>query len=184
MELEVAKRLLRRRAHRTRNRIPPETREPAEARILERVLALPELSEPTTVLGYVSIRSEVGTPALLAGLGAAGHTVLLPRVEPDGGLTARHATNLEPGAFGIPEPTGPAVPWAEIAVALVPGLAFDRAGHRLGYGGGYFDRTLAAFRGAIVGIAFSCQILDEVPAGPDDVDVDRIVTEDELIVAG
>lgn len=178
MELEIAKRLLRRRAHRTRNGIDAGIRAGAEARIRDHVLGLPELASPTTVLAYVAIRSEVATADLLEALIDAGHTVVLPRVEEDGTLTARRIGALTPGFRGIPEPSGEAVAWSSIAVALVPGLAFDRAGHRLGYGGGYFDRTLAAFRGRLVGIAFAAQIVDEVPAGPDDVDMDVLVTED------
>lgn len=184
MELETAKRILRRRAHRTRNALPPEIRREAEPRILEQVLALPELAEPTTVLAYASIRSEVSTGPILEALATAGHTVLLPRVETDGTLTARPLGVLEPGFQGIPEPTSLAVPWSRIRVALVPGLAFDRQGHRLGYGGGFFDRALLAFGGTIIGIGFACQLLDEVPAGPDDVDLDLTVTEDGPLRVG
>lgn len=183
VDLGTAKRLLRRRAHRTRNAIPVDQRRNAEEQILAHVLALPELRAPSTVLGYVSIRSEVGTSALLEALAAAGHTVLLPRVEPDGGLTARIATGLQPGYRGIPEPTGEPVAWSQISLALVPGLAFDAAGHRLGYGGGFFDRALLAFAGTIAGIGFACQLVDEVPAGDDDVDVDLVITETGVLRA-
>jgi 5-formyltetrahydrofolate cyclo-ligase len=67
-------------------------------------------------------------------------------------------------------------------VLLVPLLAFDRRGHRLGYGGGYYDRTLAALPGATaIGVAHAAQELDEVPAGPEDASLDAIATEAGLI---
>jgi 5-formyltetrahydrofolate cyclo-ligase len=68
------------------------------------------------------------------------------------------------------------------AFLLVPLLAFDRRGHRLGYGGGYYDRTLAALPGATaIGVAHAAQELDEVPAGPEDARLDAIATEVGLI---
>ena len=181
VDLEIAKRLLRRRAHRIRNAIDPVTRLEAERRIRQHILELPQLATPRPVLAYASIRSEVSTMPLLTDLVAAGHQVALPRVEDDGTLTARILDALAPGFRGIPEPSTPAIAWSSIEVALVPGLAFDRHGHRLGYGGGYFDRTLMAFGGTLIGIAFACQVVEDVPAGPDDVDVDLIVTEDGTI---
>ena len=81
--------------------------------------------------------------------------------------------------FGTLRPDGP-----EIVPDLlfVPLLAFDRRGRRLGYGGGYYDRTLAALPGAIaVGCAFAAQEMDEVPAGPHDIALDAVATEREVI---
>jgi 5-formyltetrahydrofolate cyclo-ligase len=69
-------------------------------------------------------------------------------------------------------------------VLLVPLLAFDRRGHRLGYGGGYYDRTLAALPGAVaLGIGYAAQELDEVPAGPEDAPLAAIATEAGLVIA-
>jgi 5-formyltetrahydrofolate cyclo-ligase len=178
VEVEIAKRLLRRRAHRVRNALDVAFRDEAEARIHAHVQALPELAEPRTVLAYASIRSEVSTGALLDALAERGHTLVLPRVEADGSLTARMLEGVAPGFGGILEPSAPAIPWGSIEVALVPGVAFDRAGHRLGYGGGYFDRALVAFAGTAVGLAFRCQVVDEVPTSAHDVDIDVLVTEE------
>lgn len=178
METATAKRLLRRRAHRLRNGLSPDARTQAEPAILAHLLALPELSVPRRILAYASIRSEVATAPIIEALVHAGHEVALPRVEEDATLTARPLGPLQPGFHGIPEPDTAAIPWASIEIALVPGLAFDAHGHRLGYGGGFFDRALMAFKGTIVGIAFAVQLVDEVPSGPVDVDVDLIVTED------
>jgi 5-formyltetrahydrofolate cyclo-ligase len=181
VDLETGKRLLRRSAHRIRNAIDSAERNTAAREITNRILELPELDGTCTVLSYVSIRTEVPTSELNQGLQNSGHTVLLPRVEPDGGLTARPIGPLAPGFMGIPEPVGDPVPWHSIQIALVPGLAFDPRGHRLGYGGGYFDRALMAFRGVIIGVAFDQQLVDEIPTTDDDVDVDLVVTESQVL---
>jgi len=77
------------------------------------------------------------------------------------------------------------VPREEIDVVLIPAVAFDRQGRRVGYGGGYYDRFLPEIpRAARIGAAFACQIVAEIPPDPHDVPADWIVTEDELIVAG
>ena len=89
---------------------------------------------------------------------------------------------LRAGGFGIPEPAAdaPEVAIADLAVLIVPGVAFDTVGRRLGFGGGYYDSVIGAARAAgavAIGLAYDFQIVDECPAGPDDVGVDAVVTE-------
>ena len=96
---------------------------------------------------------------------------------------------MEPGRFGIREPkpqVGTPQAIADIDAILVPAVAFDRRGYRVGYGGGYYDRFLPELRGRAVrvGLAFACQLVDSVPAGAHDVPVDFIVTETEIIATG
>ncbi len=120
---------------------------------------------------------------------AAGHRLCLPRVACKGlPLVFKSwslGDELRPGAFGIPEPL---VSAAEVlpGFLLVPFLAFDRHGNRLGQGGGYYDRTLATLRaqGEVLaaGLGFSAQEVPAVPAGPGDERLDCIVTEKEFIV--
>ena len=94
--------------------------------------------------------------------------------------------DLEVGRFGILEPKAEAerpVDWADIEVAIVPVLAFDKRGHRLGRGGGHFDEILTKVAGKKIGLAFDCQIVESVPTEPHDVSVDIVVTENRVIHA-
>lgn len=97
-----------------------------------------------------------------------------------------HFEALMPGAFGILEPSAAhgAVRLEalhEIDLIIVPGLAFDRKGHRLGYGGGYYDRLLAELDATKMALAFAAQIVEAVPAEAHDERVDFVVTEEEII---
>ena len=91
---------------------------------------------------------------------------------------------LEPAGFGLRAPAAdsPAIALADIAVFLVPGLAFDRAGRRLGWGRGHYDATLARAPGALrVGLGFGCQVVDEVPHEAHDAALHVIITEDATL---
>ena len=136
------------------------------------------------VAGYWPMGDEMDVRPLLAALAERGHVLALP-VTPPRGQPLRFR-RWRPGEALRPGPLGTSVP-AEGEEArpdwlLVPLLAFDRAGRRLGYGGGYYDRTLAALRGAVaVGCAHSVQEVPEVPAGPEDVRLARVATETGVI---
>jgi len=147
------------------------------------------LMAPTNIFaGYMPIGSELDCLPLLNRLAAADVPLCLPVVTaPDQPLIFRRwlpDDPLVPGSFGTSEPTTAA---QEVLpqVLLVPMLAFDRQGHRLGYGGGYYDRTLKALRapsdggGGIVaiGVAFAGQLRDKVPVSDGDQPLDWILTE-------
>ena len=174
-----------------RQALLPADRAARSARIAERLLALPEMQEAERVLFYASLAEEVETWPLLRAWLNRGRLPLLPAVERRGGpLRAAPVrdlvVDLRPGAFGILQPdpsrTG-AVEWQTIQVAILPGLAFDLRGYRLGRGAGYYDRSLPALAPAArrVGLAFECQVVERLPAEPHDVPVDRVVTEDRII---
>jgi 5-formyltetrahydrofolate cyclo-ligase len=91
------------------------------------------------------------------------------------GRLIRHPFGMEE-----PEPNLPVIPSSDVELALVPGLAFDRQGRRLGYGGGYFDRFLRDFTGISVGVIFQALLLDHLPIGEHDVPVKWIVTENGI----
>ena len=117
---------------------------------------------------------------------AAGRTVLWPRVQEDGTLSL-HALgsrgDLGSGFRGILEPStaSPAASLDQVGLVLVPGVAFDRLGGRLGQGGGFYDRLLADLEGAFsVGVAFEAQIVDTLPLEDHDVALDALVTETGL----
>jgi 5-formyltetrahydrofolate cyclo-ligase len=182
----LPKAALRKAALARRDGLAVEAREDASRRIAEIVLSLPEIVRAELVAAYWPIRSEVDVRPLIALLRARKQAVALPQVTPDG-LVFRLAAEsgaLAAGGFGLSEP-GPEAPVVEPRVLLVPLAAFDRRGHRIGYGKGYYDRALARLdaTGPIlaVGIAFSAQETPRVPDGPHDRPLDRIVTEAGLI---
>lgn len=131
------------------------------------------------VAAYRPIRGEID-PQPLA-FAAGGATIGLPVT--DGPImhfrAFRDGDTLAKGAFGIEEPTGPPV---LPDVLLVPLLAFTRAGARLGYGAGHYDRYLAAHGGVAIGVAFAAQEVATLPVEPHDVPLHAVATEDEFIV--
>ena len=177
---------LRKAALARRDGLAVEAREEASRRIAETILSLPEVAKADLVSAYWPIRSEVDLRPLIVGLRARGQAVALPQVTPDG-LVFRLAAEgdaLSPGGFGLSEP-GPDSTIVDPRVLLVPLAAFDRRGHRIGYGKGYYDRALARLdapvRALALGIAFSAQETPRVPDGPHDRPLDAIVTETGLI---
>jgi 5-formyltetrahydrofolate cyclo-ligase len=135
------------------------------------------------VSGFWPMPGEIDTRPLLAALYGRGHVVLLPETPPRARpLIFRHwhpAADMLPERFGTHRPDG-AVGVPE--VLFVPLVAFDRRGYRVGYGGGYYDRTLAELPGArAIGVAFAAQELDEVPVGPHDRQLHAVVTERGVI---
>lgn len=138
-----------------------------------------------TLLLYMPFRGEVATSAIADTARAAGKRVVLPKVVRSGhGLTLHQIDSdpgdLAPGAFGILEPRAgtPQVARNEIDLVVVPGVAFDRQGGRLGYGGGYYDRLLADLPTACkLGLAYALQVVDRLPREPHDVPMDGLATE-------
>lgn len=184
--LKAAKRALRREVLARRDAVPAVRRANASAAIAERAMALPELRDARTVMAFWSFGSEVDTAPLLARLHAAGVQIALPRIEDGEVVPIRFEPEdaVRPTSFGAMEPaTGRALPPGSIDVVLAPGVAFDRAGNRLGYGGGYYDRLLRRVRpeAARIAIAFDLQVVEAVPADRADLRVDAIVTEREVI---
>lgn len=132
---------------------------------------------------YVAVRGEIDPAFLLPLLRTRGWRVCLPVTDPRSRLlsmrTHREGEPLRRGAFDIPEPAGgdPVAP-DRVDLALVPGLAFDRAGHRVGFGGGYYDRWLLGLSGTSLGLCHAEQVVEEVPAAPLDVAVDAVATDE------
>ncbi len=134
--------------------------------------------EARCIAGYWPVRGEIDPRPLLQAL---GRPVALPVTGARGTVLDfrlwRPGDRMAPGPFGIPEPTGPT---AEPDVLLVPLLAFDARGNRLGYGGGYYDRTIAATGALAIGAAHAAQEVAAVPVGPDDRRLAGILTETGL----
>lgn len=160
----------------------PEDHAAAAAAVRRRILAAVPLPGGP-VGGYWPLGSELDVRPLLLHLVERGGVAALPESGPKGRpLTFRRwdaGAPMRTGRYGIAEPDGTEA--VAPAVLLVPLLAFDRAGRRLGYGAGYYDRTIAALRAAgpllTIGVGFAAQEVERVPTGPYDEPLDWIVTE-------
>ena len=179
------KRQLRARAIAQRSGLDPAQRA-ADAERLSRIgLSFLGLPAPVVVSAFLAIGEELDPEPLLATLQNQGHKLALPVMQAKGQpLLFRSwapGAALVPRMWGIREPDAGA-PLVEPDVLLVPLLAFDRAGHRLGYGGGFYDRTLAALRArraiVAIGLAFASQGVDEVPHLDYDERLDWVLTPD------
>ncbi|MDP9296809.1 MAG: 5-formyltetrahydrofolate cyclo-ligase [Actinomycetota bacterium] len=186
-KLSREKRELRRRMKALRDGLDPGERARSADRIVELLLALPEVRDGGTVSAYFAFGSEIPTVELLARLDGDRKRIALPLVR-DGEMTMvsyRPGDALTMSAYGAHEPTGGAeIAPTEVDVFITPGLAFDRRGFRLGYGGGFYDRYLRRARPDALrfGVCYSAQLVDEVPSGLSDERVDRIVTEEGTTV--
>lgn len=153
------------------------------AMIATKLLAHSKVCQARTLMLYHSLPDEVAMTPLLTEF-YQSKTLLLPKVTYEGLTLHRYEgeSSLERGAYHIQEPTTPLFEeWQMIDVMLVPGLAFDRLGHRLGRGKGYYDRLLASMEGRVgrlpylIGVCFDFQMLDSVPRDAHDYDVDEVV---------
>ena len=138
------------------------------------------LASSNTILLYNALSDEVPTQALMDKLVAQGKTVLLPCVINDTDMELRRYTgpqDLQTGSFGIQEPTGELfTDYDAIDVAIVPGMAFDAEGHRLGRGKGYYDRFLSRVPHLYkIGLCFSWQLVDQVPYDEHDIKMDEVI---------
>jgi 5-formyltetrahydrofolate cyclo-ligase len=178
--IDDRKRASRQLALRLRASCDPLAGEPLASQVLQHC---PPQAD-AVVAGVWPLPGEIDLRPLLRQLAARGHVLALP-VTPKRGLplTFRRwapGEALAQGRFGTLHPLGPEI---DPDLILVPLLAFDRRGRRLGYGGGYYDRTLAARPGAMrIGVGFAALEMDEVPVGPEDIVLPRIATEAGVIL--
>lgn len=162
--------------------------EPASAAIAARVLALPELCVARTVALYQALPSEPATAGLWHALAARGLRTVFPRIEKGTRVlvfgAADGEADLVRGPLGIRQPApGRDVALDAIDVFVVPGVAFDLGGWRLGYGGGYYDTTLARARADAprIGLCFDEELLERLPHEAHDAPVDVVVTDERTI---
>ena len=190
--LREAKQAMRTLVAAARDALDPAWRAQASIRLVGRIAALPTFVDARTVLLTAPFRSEWDASPLLARALAAGKVVALPRVDESSRMLELRrivdpARDIVAGYRGLPEPARDCerVATASIDWVLVPGIAFDRMGGRLGYGGGYYDRLLPVLpaRATRVAGAFSAQIVDAVPSAPHDITMDTVVTEADVVLA-
>ncbi len=153
------------------------------------LFSIPSFSGARTLMLYASIRDEVPTHALMARLLAAGRHVVLPVAQKeDKSITPAYLSSMDDlssGLFGVPEPKGEGRQDCEpssIDVALIPALAFDLQGHRLGHGLGYYDRFLPKLSCPLIGLAYDAQIAPRLPREAHDHPVNFIVSEKRVVV--
>ena len=182
---------VRRDALKARRSLSAEQVESLSARIQDALVALPEFLEAGVVASYAAKRDEVQTGKLMQSALSSGKRLLVPRTDPHSFslrfCEIRSLDQLALGYLGIPEPllTSKAVPLSESQLVIVPVVAWDDVGQRVGYGKGYFDRELRSRgRAVAAGLAFESQRRDRLPATPSDVPLDIIVTERRVLRFG
>ncbi len=194
MTLETAirerKDSLRKQAHANRN--AQENKDDLSRRIVGAFMSLPEYATAETVMFYIDVRSEVRTRQDLELALQTGKTIVVPWCNTDGELELFRLASMEEleiGMYRILEPRAELrqLPQKQINVEsldliMVPGVAFDRRGARMGHGKGYYDKLLehARLDTPLVALAFECQLFEEIPVAHHDIFMDRIITEEQV----
>ncbi len=179
------KKTLRREMGERISSMPLELLQSVDEAVFMNLTDLPELRRAVNVFVYWSCGREIDTHRLIEMLLRQKKTVALPLITGAGVMEARiirSAGELIPGALNIPAPpaSAPLMAPGDIDVAVVPGLAFDKKGYRLGRGGGYYDRYLPGTAAFTVGLCRECCLERELPAEDHDVRVDCVVTEKKI----
>ncbi|HWQ74741.1 MAG TPA: 5-formyltetrahydrofolate cyclo-ligase [Syntrophomonas sp.] len=187
IDLKGSKTALRSEMKAQRNLLAPEQMAQASVAIAKRINDLLPVQKARTIMGYASIQNEVALESFYEQQRRQGRTILLPRVQGDliEAVEWKGWKETKVSSFGICEPVGSSFPPEEIDVVLVPGLAFDGRGFRLGYGRGYYDRFLPELRpGAFkCGICYEFQVVESVFPHAEDVSMHWIVTDhSELVI--
>lgn len=168
----------------TRKALPVAARAERSRAIVERVVALPSFREAEIVAAFVAIRGEVDLSELRERAHSAGKVLALPRIDYGLGrivlLAHEPGDALVAGPLGVPEPAPSArrIDEATVDLVVVPGLAFDPRGFRVGYGKGFYDQLLPTLtRARSCAVGFDFQLVSEVPDQPHDVAVDLLITD-------
>lgn len=184
------KKLIRKETLIKRDSIDPEKKQEKDKLIMGRILSLPSFKKANTVLYFASFRSEVSTLQQIEEALKMGKRIMLPKVDKiDKRLRLYEIHSIgeiKSGFMGIPEPDVSPERERDINDAdlvIMPGVAFDPKGNRLGYGAGYYDKLLAGLKKKIplIAIAYEEQIVDSLPAESHDIRVDMIVTDERII---
>lgn len=182
------KHLIRKKILSVRKRHKEEDRVIKDKEIEDKMFSLPEFKKAKIILFYVSIKGEVRTDNAISESLERGKHILVPFAD----LKKRELLiseikdldELSPGAFGIPEPKNPKeFPLEKIDMVVIPGIAFDREGNRVGYGMGFYDRFLKTLKPRIprIALAYDFQIVGEIPTDGHDVRIHKIITEKEIV---
>ncbi len=178
-DLQEAKRRLRSQIRRLKRERTPQDLAAQSRQIAERFLSHPRVLASNIIMAYHSLPDEVDTRKLLDHLLSMEKTVVLPQVTGPSTMVLRRyegPDSLREGAYGILEPVGELFnDYSSIDLVIVPGMAFDHAGHRLGRGKGYYDRLLPQLTKAYkIGLCFDFQMTDNVPHDEKDVVMEEV----------
>jgi 5-formyltetrahydrofolate cyclo-ligase len=186
-DIAERKKLIREQAHANRN--AQTNKDELSKVICDRFMTLPEYAAARTVMFYIDVRAEVRTRHSLPAALASGKTIVVPWCNDRGELELFRLANMEELSIGMykilePRPELRNRPdkqcqAEELDVVMVPGVAFDRRGARMGHGKGYYDKLLQHARAdtPLVALAFECQFFPEIPVAPHDIFMDKIITE-------
>lgn len=197
-ELREVKRQLRSFAEARRQQLPIEQRQSASELICQHTVGIIDnyarsITHQPTILAYIPFRSEVDITPLIRHCWEANYKLAVPKV--DKRLLSMEAyeihsfVELEPGAWGILEPSALIAKLTAlhtIDIIIIPGLAYNREGSRLGYGSGIYDRFISRYdalglsRPLMLGVCFDIQLHDSIPTEQHDLRVDRIITEEAV----
>ena len=166
----------------------PEEKKHKDTGIIKKLSRLGEFRKAGTIMFYLPIHGEVDLRALF-GKFRLNKKFILPKIKDEKNLHLYHIDNLEdtaPGKFKIPEPKLhlQRAAASEIDLVLVPGIAFAKSGHRIGYGKGFYDRLMKKIKGPKIGIAYDFQMVENIPAEKHDTPMDIIVTEKRILRIG
>ena len=178
---------LRKQMRRRRDLLDPQVRQIHSTQIAVRVLAQADVVQAERIFIYVSFRSEVDTRDLIERLIQKGKDVFVPVIcLNDQMQMARFVgwENMRPDSFGVLAPNPPIIQPVIIDTAIVPGLAFSPDGARIGYGKGHYDRFFAQHVVETkIGIAFDCQIIEQIPADALDCPMDWVISESRILTS-
>jgi 5-formyltetrahydrofolate cyclo-ligase len=186
-----SKKELRRRMLEVRTGLPEDYRARCSETICRNLVQLNEFRRSSAILFYMPFRGEADVRPAIVHAWQTGKTVLLPRVRPENrsmkAVRVNSFDELVAGAYGILEPPGDPereVPLDRIDLVVVPGVAFDRRGYRLGYGGGYYDRFFACLsdRPVRTGVCFTEQLVETAMPEEHDQPMHMLVTPDQVLV--
>ena len=190
-DIDEVRRRLRRQALACRRQLSAEERARKSQRIRQRLFDFAPFRRARRIHSYVSLAEEVDTHAIIQAVLARHGVVSVPRVRPGTHVLDHYDihqfSDLVPGTFGILEPDPQRcnpTPIEQLDLIIVPGCVFDPRGNRLGYGKGFYDRFLQKTPALRIGLAFACQLVEQVPIHAFDVPMDVIITEDEWIFTG
>ena len=186
-DIAEKKKVIREQAHANRN--AQENKDGLSKVICERFMALPNYAKAKTVMFYIDVRAEVRTRHSLPAAIGSGKTIVVPWCNDKGELELFRLADMNELAIGMykilePKPELRGLPEKqcraeELDIVMVPGVAFDRRGGRMGHGKGYYDKLLQHARPdtPLVALAFECQLFPEIPVASHDIFMDKIITE-------
>jgi 5-formyltetrahydrofolate cyclo-ligase len=183
----AAREQLRQRVAGLRRSLTAPLRDARAQAMCEALLTSSEFERARVIAFYMPLRFEIDPTRAMEHAIGRGQIVALPRVDPETNTISFHrylpGDELVESGFMVREPVmnAQSVAFGDVDVVLVPGLAFDARGQRLGYGKGYYDRLLGSLRAWRIGLCFDFQLLVEIPSFPHDVAVDALVTDRRVL---